>query len=151
MLKGIKKLFAFCIIFAIILCISSCRSTKYNENLSPDEVLDAYADTKYSVFFKTVAESDFSEIAYRYSIKVYNPENESRDYIFIYFFDDENEAIDFENTGKSKSGIIRFVSMIFGESVTADYKRYGNIVVESNKASASRKEMIRIFENTIFQ
>ena len=131
----------------------SCSSKSVKSGLTPEVVALAYEGSSYSTWAHIINEEDLDTYKYRSELKVYNPSNESGDYIFIYFFNNAEEAKAYEKENNSKSGMVWFFSLFFGEPTKVIYDRYDYMVVESYKSdtSNSRSDMIKIFESVIYE
>ena len=147
-----KKIISM-IIVLIIFCLSSCSLKPVKEDLTIYDLIDVYKESPYLTWSHIVDLEDNSIYKYQSELKVYNPDNESRDYIFIYFFENYSKAQSFVNDRSSKSCAVWFFSLIFGEETKPNYEQYDYIVVESYKSNSapSRNDMIKIFENKIYE
>ena len=148
-----KRIIPMMCIVLILTCLTGCSDVQVKSNLTPDLVAAAYAGGQYSTWCHTI--SDESKDAYDYwaELKVYNANDESRDYIMVYFFTDADEAEKYVKEYKSKSSMTWLFSVIMGEATKVVYDRYEYIVVESYKSDTakSRKSMIDILKNEILQ
>ena len=106
----------------------------------------------YSTYqYKTLVEdyTDSESIKYNYSVKAFNKENESGDYLFIYFFSDDKTANDFYKENNSKTGIIWIFGLIFGENLNVKYEKYDYMVLEYD--SKTSKDLISIYKDFIYE
>lgn len=144
-----KKFIKFILSILMIFTIASCGNKEVKENITPELVISAYENTSYSTFGH---QNEVDNFKYTYSVKVYNSENETSDYIFIYFFLNNEDAKDFVKENNSKRGVIFFFSIIFGEATKAKWTQYDYMVVEStiSKAKSQVKDMINIYESVIY-
>lgn len=148
-----KKILSLICLIVLLLCLFSCSSKSVKSDLTPEIIAKAYEDSSYSTWCHTIKEENLDAYKYKSELKVYNPDNESKDYIFIYFFNDAEEAKTYEKECDSKTTVIWFFSLIFGEPGSVKYDRYDYIVVASEKSNEakSRSDMIRIFKSAIYE
>ncbi len=120
--------------------------------MTPEIVAEAYEGTSYSTWCHNINEDDFDTYKYESELKVFNPEV-TDDYIFVYFFEDNDLAKAYEQENNSKTGFLWLFSLLFGKSTKVNYDRYDYMVVESymGESAKSRKDMIQIFETTIYE
>lgn len=147
-----KKALSLISILLLSISLFSCSSRKIKSDLTPEIVAKAYESTSYSTWCHNISEDDSDAYEYESELKVSNPE-ETEDYIFVYFFIDNDSAKAYETENSSKTGFLWFLSLLFGGSTKVNYDRYDYMVVESYKSDStkSRKDMIRIFENAIYE
>lgn len=151
--RNIKSCSLFLIITVLlVLLVSSCTKKTVKENLTALIVSKAYDDTSYECWVHNISEENRDKYKYVSELKVYNKDYEN-DYIFVYFFEDRNQAKLYVNDNDKSGFFFWLFSLIYGESTMVEYKRYDYIVVESykNKSSKSRKDMIEILENYIYE
>lgn len=149
----IKLLFTIIISFLLILIpLTSCSTRSIKENLTADSVSHAYKDTSYKCWIHNINEEKKDVYKYISELQVYNPDNE-HDYIFVYFFEDEEKAESYEKEHSQGGFFLWFFSLIYGDASVVNYDRYDYIVVESRKSKStpSRENMIHILEDYIFQ
>lgn len=149
----INLLIAIVISFLLVLIpLTSCSTRAIKENLTADSVSTAYKDTSYKYWIHNINEESGDVYKYISELKVYNPDNEN-DYIFIYFFEDEEKAESYEKEYSQGGFFLWFFSLIYGDASIVNYDRYDYIVVESRKSKStpSRENMIHILEDYIYQ
>ena len=149
----INLLFTIIISFLLILIpLTSCSTRSIKENLTADSVSHAYKDTSYKCWIHNINEEKKDVYKYISELKVYNPDNEN-DYIFVYFFVDEEKAESYEKEYSNGGFFLWLFSLIYGDASIVNYDRYDYIVVESRKSKStpSRENMIHILEDYIYQ
>ncbi len=90
--RNIKSCNLFIVIsILLILLLSSCEKKIVKENLTADILSKAYDDTSYETWVHNISEEDINKYKYISELKVYNKDFEN-DYIFVYFFEDSDQA-----------------------------------------------------------
>lgn len=147
------KLLSMMLILVLSLAVSSCNSSNIKEDLNAEMIAVIFQETNYSTWLRSINTEDLENYKYESELKVFNPQDESKDYILIYFFNNIDDAKAYEKEFTSKSGLLHFFSFIYGENTKVKYERYDYMIVESykNRSAKSTKEMIRIFEKLIYE
>lgn len=141
-----KKIIIFPFIVFILL-MSSCTSKNIKAEITPYDLVELYSSSQYESFVDDYKNND--SIKYDYSVKVYNSEEESRNYLFVYFFEDDKAANDFYKEYNSKTGFIWLFGLIFGENLNVKYEKYDYMVLEYNNSTS--KDMINIYMDFIYE
>ena len=88
-MRAVKKIVVLSLI-SFVLMLSGCSSKNVKSNLTPNDIVKLYSTSQYKTLVEDYTDSE--SIKYNYSVKAFNKENESRDYLFIYFFSDDKTA-----------------------------------------------------------
>ncbi len=150
--KKLEKIILLSIVSIFSFCMFSCSSKVVKSDITPTMIEEAYSRSNYLTWSHQIKE-DNDIYKYNFEIKVYNSLNE-QDYIFIYFFDNSEVAKEYEETNASKSSFILYLfSWIFGNPTKFNLTRYDYMIVESydNQECKSKDDMIKIFENVIYE
>ena len=145
-MSAVKKIVVLSLI-SFVLMLSGCSSKNVKSNLTPDDIVKLYSTSQYKTLVEDYTDSE--SIKYNYSVKAFNKENESRDYLFIYFFSDDKTANDFYKENNSKTGIIWIFGLIFGENLNVKYEKYDYMVLEYD--SKTSKDLISIYKDFIYE
>ena len=145
-MSAVKKIVVLSLI-SFVLMSSGCSSKNVKSNLTPDDIVELYSTSQYKTLVEDYTDSE--SIKYNYSVKAFNKENESRDYLFIYFFSDYKTANDFYKENNSKTGIIWIFGFIFGENLNVKYEKYDYMVLEYD--SKTSKDLISIYKDFIYE
>ncbi len=127
--------------------MSSCASKNIKADITSNDLVELYSSSQYETFVDDYENND--SIKYDYSVKVFNSEEESRNYLFVYFFEDDNTANDFYKEYNSKTGFIWLFGLIFGENLNVKYEKYDYMVLEYNNNTS--KDMIGIYKDFIYE
>ena len=148
-----KKSIALTGLVILSILLLSCSPGSVKSGLTPETVAEAYEESSYSTWCHTISGDDADAYKYKSELKVYDPDNESEDCVFVYFFDSAEEAEAYKKEQESKSGGVWLFSLIFGRPTAVRYDRYDYMVVESFKSAGavSRKNMIGIFEDAVLE
>lgn len=141
-----KKMIIFPFIVSILL-MSSCTSKNIKAEITPNDLVELYSSSQYETFVDDYENND--SIKYDYSVKVYNSEEESRNYLFVYFFEDDNTTNDFYKEYNSKTGFIWLFGLFFGENLNVKFEKYDYMVLEYNNNTS--KDMISIYKDFIYK
>lgn len=155
MRKELIKINKILLLLSLSSFIYSCSSSTRNikTNITPTTIEEAYKNSDYSTWLHIIEEEDRDIYKFYCEIKVSNKSNND-DYLFVYFFNDSEVAKEYEETNASKSNfIIYFFSWIFCSPTKVNFNIYDYMVVESynNEKCKSKDDMIRIFENAIYE
>ena len=145
-MRMVKKIAVLSLI-SFVLMLSGCSSKNAKSNLTPDDIVKLYSTSQYKTLVEDYTDSE--SIKYNYSVKAFNKENESRDYLFIYFFSDDKTANVFYKENNSKTGIIWTFCLIFGENLNVKYEKYDYMVLEYD--SKTSKDLISIYKDFIYE
>lgn len=149
--KTNRILLLLSLFFSICSCSTSTRNIK--ANITPSIIEETYKNNDYLTWLHEIEGENKDFYKYYCEIKVFNKLDEE-DYLFIYFFNDSEVAKEYEESNASKSNFFMyFFTWIFGNPTNVNFNRYEYMVVESydNEKCKSKDDMIRIFENTIYE
>ena len=105
-MSAVKKIVVLSLI-SFVLMLSGCSSKNVKSNLTPDDIVELYSTSQYKTLVEDYTDSE--SIKYNYSVKAFNKENESRDYLFIYFFSDDKMQMIFIKKIIRKQGSFGFL------------------------------------------
>ena len=103
-----KKSIALTGLVLLSILLLSCSPGSVKSGLTPETVAEAYEESSYSTWCHTISGDDADAYKYKSELKVYDPDNESEDCVFVYFFGSAEEAEAYKKEQESKSGAIWF-------------------------------------------